>query len=56
MSTRWQYKIVEVKAGFLGLKPASIEATLTPLGQQGWELVSVVQHGLAALLYLKKPH
>jgi hypothetical protein len=56
MSKRWQYKVVEIKAGFLGLKAAHIEERLGQLGMQGWELVSTVQHGLGTWLYLKKEH
>ncbi len=54
MSKRWLYKVVMVKPQFLGLKPEQIEATLASLGQQGWELVSVVQNGMNVNLYLKK--
>lgn len=54
MSKRWQYKVVMVKPQWLGLKPEHIEAALAPLGQQGWELVSVTQTGMYATLYLKK--
>lgn len=54
MSKRWLYKVVMVKPKFLGLNPEQIEATLASLGQQGWELVSVVQLGMGATLYLKK--
>lgn len=54
MSTRWSYKVVEVKSSWLGLKPKQIEETLVQLGQQGWELVSVSPNGLNAILYLKK--
>ncbi|HLT43309.1 MAG TPA: DUF4177 domain-containing protein [Luteimonas sp.] len=54
MSSRWQYKVVEMKATFLGLKPPPIEEKLTQLGAQGWELVSVHSHGLSIWLYLKK--
>lgn len=54
MSKRWQYKVVEVKASFTGIKSAQVEEKLAQLGTQGWELVSVVQHGLAVWLYLKK--
>lgn len=56
MSRRWQYKVVEVKAGFFGLKAADIEERLAQLGMQGWELASAVQHGLSTWLYLKKEH
>lgn len=55
MSTRWHYKVVEVKAAFLTLKPRQVEETLAPLGAQGWELVAVVAAQTSATLYLKKP-
>ncbi|MHC9086506.1 DUF4177 domain-containing protein [Luteimonas sp. RIT-PG2_3] len=51
MSKRWQYKVVEVKPTWLGVKPEHIEAQL---GLQGWELVSVTPHGMGVRLYLKK--
>jgi hypothetical protein len=54
MTRRFQHKVVEVKAQFLSLKPAHIEEKLVQLGMQGWELVAVVNHGLAVWLYLKK--
>jgi hypothetical protein len=54
MSTRWSYKVVEVKSKFFGLKPAAVEDTLNQLGLQGWELVSVVEAGMKIWLYLKK--
>ena len=54
MSKRWSYKVVEVKPQWLGIKPKQLEETLAPLGQQGWELVSVISHGVGTLLYLKK--
>ncbi|MES2859738.1 MAG: DUF4177 domain-containing protein [Pseudomonadota bacterium] len=54
MSTRWSYKVVEVKPQWLGVKAKQVEETLVQLGMQGWELVSVVQNGLNVLLYLKK--
>ncbi len=54
MSSRWTYKVIEVKPQWLGLKPKQIEDTLAPLGAMGWELVSVTQVGMNAYLYLKK--
>ncbi len=54
MSNRWSYKVVEVKPGWTGLKPGDVEDALLPLGLQGWELVSVIPHGMAVRLYLKK--
>lgn len=54
MSKRWNYKVVEVKPPFLGIKPRQVEETLAQLGVQGWELVQVVPNGLSTWLYLKK--
>lgn len=55
MTTRWSYKVVEVKSNVFGqMKSAKIQESLAQLGVQGWELVSVVQVGFTAWLYLKK--
>lgn len=54
MSTRWSYKVVEVKPGFLGLKTDVIQDALTQLGLQGWELVTVQPVGTIVRLFLKK--
>jgi len=54
VSTRWSYKVVEVKPQWLGVKAKQVEETLVQLGLQGWELVSAVQNGLNVLLYLKR--
>ena len=55
MNTRWTYKVVEVKASFVGqVKSAVVQEALNQHGAQGWELVSVVQVGFSAWLYLKK--
>ena len=43
MSERWQYKVQEIKPGMFGLKTEKVETELQTLGQQGWELVDVVQ-------------
>lgn len=57
MSTRWNYKVVELKlklfAGSLGER---VQQELDKLGTQGWELVSVVQASPVDTLrlYLKK--
>ncbi|MDI1251952.1 DUF4177 domain-containing protein [Thermomonas sp.] len=54
MSSRWNYKVVQIKPYWLGLKPKQIEEILGPLGAMGWELVTVTQVGMNAYLYLKK--
>lgn len=54
MSRRWQYKVVEVKSHFFGLKPKQVEDVLAQLGTQGWELVQAVAQGMSTWLYLKK--
>ena len=54
MSTRWNYKVVEITQ-WMGTKPKKIEELIAPLGQQGWELVAVTQVAAMTILYLKKP-
>lgn len=54
MSTRWNYKVVEVTQ-WMGTKPKKIEEVVAPLGQLGWELVAVTQVAATSLLYFKKP-
>jgi hypothetical protein len=55
MTTRWSYKVVEVKSNVFGhMKSANLQEPLAQLGAQGWELVSVVQVGFATWLYMKK--
>ncbi len=54
MNSRWSYKVIELKPGFLGMKTDAAEEALNQLGLQGWELVSVVQAGMRVWLYLKK--
>jgi len=55
MTTRWNYRIVEVKSNMFGkMKSANVQESLTQHGVQGWELVSVEQIGFTVWLYLKK--
>ena len=54
MNTRWQYKVVDVTQ-WMGIKPRKIEELVAPLGQLGWELVSVTQVAAQTILYFKKP-
>ncbi|MBN8261641.1 MAG: DUF4177 domain-containing protein [Xanthomonadales bacterium] len=55
MTTRWHYKVVEVKATWMTVKPKQIEEALAMLGAQGWELVSTSPYPTSVMLYLKKP-
>ena len=54
MSTRWNYKVVEVKPSWLSVNPKQVEEALTPLGAMGWELVSVTHVATSTYLFLKK--
>ncbi|MDQ3270192.1 MAG: DUF4177 domain-containing protein [Pseudomonadota bacterium] len=54
MSTRWSYKVVDMKATLLGLKAEAVQQALNHLGMQGWELVNVQNLGLNLRLYLKR--
>lgn len=54
MSKRWNYKVVEVKPKWLSVNPEQVEQVLAPLGNLGWELVSVTQVATSTYLYLKK--
>ena len=53
MSTRWQYKVVEVTQ-WMGTKPKKIEEVIAPLGQLGCELVAVTMVAATSILYFKK--
>lgn len=58
MSTRWQYKVVEIKVNLFGANVTERAQTeLDKLGAQGWELVSSVQTNAADTLrlFLKRP-
>ena len=57
MTTRWSYKVVELKVKlFGGTLTERVQLELDRLGPQGWELVSVVQASPVDTLrmYLKK--
>ena len=43
MSTRWQYKVIEVKPAFFGKSGERLQDELNKWGTQGWELVEVLQ-------------
>lgn len=51
MSRRWSYKVVELKAAFLGLKAEAMQQVLNQFCLQGWELVSFQKQGLNLRLY-----
>lgn len=53
MSTRWQYKVVEIPMKlFGGGMTERAQAELDKLGAQGWELVSTAQSNAADVLRL----
>ena len=53
MSTRWQYKVVELPYRMFGGKLTErAQAELDKLGTQGWELVSAVQAHYADTLQM----
>lgn len=57
MSTRWSYRLVELKVKLFGGNLSErVQQELDKLGPQGWELVSVVQASPVdcVRLYLKK--
>ncbi len=52
---RWSYQVVELGNTFLGPpKPGVIQEKLNQMGQQGWELVSIVQ-AFKVTLFFKRP-
>ena len=52
MSKQWSYQMVEIKPDVWGrVKPNVIQDHINKLGMQGWELVSVVSHGLALPMF-----
>lgn len=54
MSSRWSYKVVQIKPTWRGVTAEAAETALAQLGQQGWELVSTVWTGMALQLFFKK--
>mgnify|MGYP001197125549 FL=1 len=55
--SRWNYQVVELKTGMMGgVKREGAQEQLVKLGQQGWELVSVLHQGTGypVLAFLKK--
>lgn len=47
MSNRWQHKVVEIPYRLFGNQTEHVQQELDKHGQQGWELVSVVQSSAA---------
>ncbi len=58
MSDRWSYQVIQVKRGTWGsFKVETMQAELSRMGAQGWELVSAMipaPHGAATLIF-KRP-
>jgi hypothetical protein len=54
---RWDYKTVDIKPGFLGMKMDEVQNELDKHGKQGWELVSVAPLAARAslVLFFKRP-
>ena len=57
MSSRWQHKVVEVPYKLFEKQTERVQLELDRHGQQGWELVAVVQSNAAdsIRLFFKKP-
>jgi L-amino acid N-acyltransferase YncA len=58
MTTRWDHRVVEIKWRMLGKSLTErAQEELSRQGQQGWELVSVVQSAPTDTLrlFLKRP-
>ena len=52
---RWSYQVVELGNTFMGPpKPEVIQEKLNQMGQNGWELVSIVQ-AFKVTLFFKRP-
>ena len=52
---RWSYQVVELGSPFMGPPKAQIiQDKLNQMGQNGWELVSIVQ-SLKITLFFKRP-
>ena len=52
---RFAYQVLDLKAGFFGLKPQRMQEELNRLGAQGWELVTSAQaSGFRVRLILKR--
>lgn len=57
MSNRWQHRVVEVGYKLFNNQTERVQQELDKHGQQGWELVAVVQSNAADAirLFFKKP-
>ncbi|MCF7221104.1 DUF4177 domain-containing protein [Marilutibacter chinensis] len=57
MSSRWQHKVVEIAYKLFANHTERVQQELDKHGQQGWELVAVVQSNAAdsIRLFFKKP-
>ncbi len=52
---RWEYKVITAPISLWGIsKPEATTEVLNREGMQGWELVSVVQHGARLNCFLKR--
>ncbi|MEZ5545013.1 MAG: DUF4177 domain-containing protein [Lysobacteraceae bacterium] len=53
---RWEYKVIPAPASIWGTsKPEKMTEALNKEGQQGWELVNVVMHGIQLHFFFKRP-
>lgn len=54
---RYAYQVLDLKAGFWGIRSEKVQEELNRLGGQGWELVTAVQaNGFGLRLILKRTH
>ncbi len=52
---RWSYQVIELGSTFMGPpKSAVIQDKLNQMGQNGWELVSIIQ-AYKVILFFKRP-
>ena len=52
---RWEYKVVQAPVSWAGtLDNAKAAEVLNREGQQGWELVNALLHGMRVHLFLKR--
>lgn len=55
-SERWEYRVEDLKYGFLGraMQAEALTETLNRQGAQGWELVNVVMYGAQMKAFFKR--